>query len=116
MEQPWLMGTPKLRTLLAQRKAVLSALYINYAWKIARKYNVRNDKITMHVDNISFYTKGVGLNGIIGCIIALYYSAILVGKRRIGMFLGVISSEHFARLEFKKNTSGVAIRHYNTGE
>ena len=44
----------------------------------------------------------------------LYYSAILVGKRRIGMFLGVISSEHFARLEFKQNTSGVAIRHYNT--
>ena len=59
-------------------------------------------------------SKGVGFNGIIGCIIGLYYSAILVGKRRIDMFLGVISSEHFARLEFKKNTSGVAIKHYNT--
>ena len=29
-----------------------------YAWKIARKYNVKNGKITMHVDNISSYTKG----------------------------------------------------------
>ena len=58
MEQPWLMGTPKLWTLLTQRKAVLLALYINYAWKIARKYNVKNGKITMHVDNISSYTKG----------------------------------------------------------
>ena len=28
-----------------------------YAWKTAQKYNIKNGKITMHIDNISSYTK-----------------------------------------------------------